>query len=148
MLVVDNASKAGPGGHRFILELSLYQSHLCVHLCRFGRRVDGRELGCADVADVAATVRPRYHFAATHGVGYQAIDPPNGLEIRDVCMRRWIGFIVCSHCRWNLKGPLLCVMWVGHRSSSSGRRTATTPRCRSTRPATSHDSSPSPPYHR
>jgi hypothetical protein len=78
ILVVDNASKAGPGGHRFILELSLYRSLLCVHLCRFGRRVDGRELGCADVADVAATVRPRYHFAATHGVGFQAIEHPNG----------------------------------------------------------------------
>lgn len=36
---------------------------------RFGRREDGKDMGCADVADVAATIRPRYHFAASHGVG-------------------------------------------------------------------------------
>lgn len=34
----------------------------------FPSRVDPQNLGCADVADVAMAVKPRYHFAGTHGV--------------------------------------------------------------------------------
>jgi len=34
-----------------------------------GSNVDPQNLGCADVADIAIAVKPRYHFAGTHGVG-------------------------------------------------------------------------------